>query len=190
MRQAMKSMGTIAGSMWFFVAILSVDAATKNSPKSSAEPHFNLGKVVTKSCMSKGRVQDREYNQSKEVDQIVQAREAAIPPLIRLLTDTHRTKRPLECHWSETRIGDMAFIVLSDLFTDSHYNSTVPELTWDEFLESARPDIAAESKLRGFINIHGRSGLKEKWKTFWEKHQNDLVWDERELCFRLLKSDQ
>ncbi|HWF02751.1 MAG TPA: hypothetical protein VHA06_03640, partial [Candidatus Angelobacter sp.] len=55
--------------------------------------------------------------------QILAGGKASIPILIAQLTDTGRTREPIEDYWAETSAGDVAYIVLADLFTDSDWKT-------------------------------------------------------------------
>src|ERR1700685_1401378 len=66
-------------------------------------------------CMAKGRVQDCS---GKVMQQILADGKDAIPILISQLTQTTIKKNQIADYWSGTRSGDVAFVMLVDLFTD------------------------------------------------------------------------
>src|ERR1700728_1710565 len=67
-------------------------------------------------CMAKGRVQDCS---GTVMQQILADGKNAIPVLISQLTETARAQKQIADYWGDTRSGDVAFVVLNDLFTDS-----------------------------------------------------------------------
>jgi len=67
-------------------------------------------------CMAKGRVQDCR---GRVMQQILTDGKDAIPILVSQLTETAITKNQIADYWSGTRSGDVAFVVLNDLFTDA-----------------------------------------------------------------------
>jgi hypothetical protein len=80
------------------------------------------------SMAAQGRMQDAP---DTETARAVLARgKQAIPELITCLTDTRKTKRPVFQYWSETSVGDIAFVFLDDLFTDS---------TWEHLTVNGLP---------------------------------------------------
>ena len=49
----------------------------------------------------------------------------AVPLLIGCLTDTRRTNTPFWDYWPETKVSDIAFAILCDLFSDETGASTL-----------------------------------------------------------------
>ncbi len=68
-------------------------------------PRFELWRFdeVRHMCRAKGRLQDKEYCESKMMDAIVAAGAPAIPGLIDELTDSRATKMPIYDYWNKTR---------------------------------------------------------------------------------------
>jgi hypothetical protein len=137
---------------------------------------------ISHTCRAKGRLQDRDYCASKMMDQIVAQGKAAIPTLISELTDTRRTKEPIYDHWSYTNAGDIAYFVLTNLFTDSNWTTfNMPGL--EDLNEKCGE--AAETCWRRFLTKHGRKFVQDRWLSAWNANKERVYWDETARCFRL-----
>jgi hypothetical protein len=100
------------GYVSFFAPPLRAQSGT-----TKCDPSLRLAQM--KHTMPKGRLQDAGASQTAH---IIELGTKAVPMLIACLTDETRTKEPIEDFWPVTRVGDIAFFYLCDLFTDS---------TWD-----------------------------------------------------------
>jgi hypothetical protein len=91
------------------------------------------------SLAAKGRFQDGDTadgSKNQIADDIVANGKASIPFLIAKLEDETPMDRTVVNYWYQLHFGDMALIILFDLFTDrSATKSTILGFTWDEFLE-------------------------------------------------------
>jgi hypothetical protein len=139
-------------------------------------------------CLSKGRFQDPDYNPNSVVmEQIIRAGRDAVPVLIDMLTDQKR-KRGSEnilCFWGEMSTGELAFTVLTDLFTDSTWcNTTVPGAEWS-MLGPDSGETPSFVRLRNYIKKNGSKSLQEKWRRLWSEYKGKVYWDEKERCFML-----
>jgi hypothetical protein len=76
---------------------------------------YPLTQFNNEGCMAKGRV---EYCSGSVMHQILADGKNAIPVLISQLTETARTKYQIADYWGDTRSGDVAYAILTDLFTD------------------------------------------------------------------------
>lgn len=165
-------------------------------PKLDAEPRqqrpapfaVNLFKLASGPCMSKGRLQDSEFDKSKErleeMHSIMRHGTDSVLALADSLTNSHPVA-PMICGWKGMALGDVALLTLLDLFREPDGRSTVPELNWDTFLDRSSPRLSPEQVLRDFVRKHGRRGLREKWDTFWSEHKDEVIWDERDRCYRV-----
>jgi hypothetical protein len=149
-----------------------------HKPKSF--PLWNFDEVDY-TCRAKGRLQDKEYCESKLMDQIIAARTAAIPMLICQLTDARETKKPIYDCWGQTTAGDIAYFILHDLFTDSNWTTfNMPGL------EALKDNCnAAETCWRRFLKEHGRKFVQDQWLAAWHANNGRVYWDEQGRCFRL-----
>jgi hypothetical protein len=133
-------------------------------------------------CRAKGRLQDKDYCASHLMDQIIADGKDSIPILISQLTDTRPTQEPIYDFWTLTNGGDMAYFVLTDLFTDSDWKTfNMPGL---ESLQE-KCDSYAEACWRTFLKKHGRTFVQSQWRLAWQKNKDRIYWEESARCFRL-----
>lgn len=131
----------------------------------------------------KGRVQDKEFNQLEVVDQLLEHGAASIPFLIGKLEDETRIEGPVVDYWNQITVGDVALIILSDFSIDSKGKETIPEASWDRFLQRANQNMSAPELMDRAIAKHGRRGLKAKWQKIWTAWEEKIFWDDKERCF-------
>jgi len=146
-------------------------------------PLWNFDEVKG-TCGAKGRLQDKEYCESKMMDQIIAHGKSAIPILISQLTDTRKSKEPIEDYWYMTTDGDIAYFILGDLFTDSDWHTfTMPGL--EALNHDCGEDVAAEPCWREFLKKHGRKFIQDQWLAAWNANKDRVYWDEQARCFRV-----
>jgi hypothetical protein len=152
-------------------------------PKAKEFPLSKFDEMTTyPSCRAKGRLQDKGYCDSRLMDQIIVQGKASIPVLISQLTDTRRTQEPIYDFWSYTTDGDIAYFILTDLFTDSDWKTfNMPGL---ELLNHAC-DATAETCWRKFLEKRGRKFVQDQWITAWSANEDRVYWDENARCFRV-----
>lgn len=159
------------------------------------------------SCASKGRVQDAEYNPGAQlfVREVKDNWRGAVPALIDVIDDERAAPYEL-CYWYDPRVGDVAFLLLSDLFTDASWTkSTLPELNDESYFGLAWDDddpttewkvynleangmscgLPAECAFHYFALMNGRTKLKTKWQALWKKYSDLIYWDDEQCCFVL-----
>ena len=135
------------------------------------------------SCRMMGRFQDKEYCDSKVVDQVVAMGKEAIPLLISELTDERKTKHSIYDLWKYTAAGDIAHSLLLDLFTAPNLTVTsMPELDSLQ-MECRKP---GEACWRKFLQKKGRKYVQEQWEAAWNAHKDQIYWDEQARCFKLM----
>ena len=134
-------------------------------------------------CMAKGRVQD--CSGSTVMRQILMDGKAAIPTLISQLTETTRTKYQIGDYWFDTRSRDVAYVVLTDLFTDSDLHTFgmpgVPD--WSIIIKGCT--TVAEGCLNKYFRKHGRLYVQKAWMRAWSRYKDKLNWDTKAQCFRI-----
>jgi hypothetical protein len=93
--------------------------------------------------------------------QILAAGSRSIPVLISQLDEASRTKESIEDFWSYTTSGDVAFIILTDLFTDSDRKSfTMPSApNWEKVM--TRCNENAEICWREYVRKKGIKSLQQ-----------------------------
>lgn len=182
----MRAIRLVIAAILFFSFQSGLDAERRQQP--SVPLTINLFKLASGPCMNKGRLQDAEFDKSKErlqeMNRIMHHGTDAVEALADSLTNSHPVP-PMVCGWRGMALGDVALITLLDLFRDPGGRPTVSELNWDTFLERSSPKLSAEQILRDFVRKHRRHGLRDKWDAFWNEHKDELIWDEQDHCYRL-----
>lgn len=149
-------------------------------------PHrFALDRFENDLCRAKGRLQD--CNDGPVMRQVLANGIQSIPVLIAQLDETNRTTRPIEDFWTYTTSGDVAFILLTDLFTDNDGKSfTMPGVSdWDKVMSGCSEN--AENCWRSYVRKNGIKSLQQSWQTAWNTNRNRIFWDIDARCFRLKK---
>ena len=154
-----------------------------------AKPPLEFVDVSKLPVLSKGRFQDGDTalgEQNQVAKDLVANGKAAIPFLIAKLEDETEMDSRVINFWYQLHVGDMAHIILTDLFTDkggSH--STIPGFEWDEFLERGGDrSLMGEEVLRRYIRKHGRRSIKQRWQKMWEQNKDKIFWDPKCYCFK------
>ena len=138
-------------------------------------------------CRAAGRLQDLHYCHSKLMDQIVAQGTAAIPILISQITETGETKEPIYDYWHHTSAGDIAFLILDDLFTESDETTfNLPRSISP--LKDCHDELGAESCWRKYLKKHGRKFVQDQWLIAWNANKDRIYWNGKTRCFRLTPS--
>ncbi len=133
---------------------------------------------------AKGRLQEAGW--APQTMHILELNKKAIPLLIGCLTDKTRTKEPIEDYWPVTTVGDIAFIYLCDLFTDSTWkHSTIDGVVNWQTLESEYPNEPSWSAWYSFVRKHGRKHVQSVWANKWKEEEAAIFWDDKEKCFKV-----
>jgi len=90
-----------------FVSFL-IDSARTQTKRAK----YPLTQFDNEGCMAKGRVQDCS---GTVMQKILADGQNGIPILISQLTETARTKYQIADYWGDTRSGDVAYVILTDL---------------------------------------------------------------------------
>lgn len=148
----------------------------------AGEPKLDLLKIGH--MPPKGRVQDRSAD--PVVAAILETGKEAIPILIELLESDRLYDSPPFDYWPEVHEGDVALVILGDLFLDPTWTkSTLPELCWDNVLERSASSTPGWELLSRYVDKYGRSSLADRWRVAWTKHRESIVWDEEGRFFRV-----
>lgn len=139
--------------------------------------------------LTKGRFQDGETADGRPnplADAVVASGKNAIPFLIGKLEDETALPEPVTNFWYQQYVGDVALIILFDLFQDRAEVDSIPGFGWDEFLERGGDKaLMGEEVLRRYVRKHGRKKIKQRWQQMWEQNNQEIVWDETCYCFKL-----
>ena len=135
----------------------------------------------------KGRIQDQEYQpKDPQIAAILATGKDAIPLLIKALESERPYKDSPNSFWPNMVEGDVALIVLSDLFLDPTWQrSALPELCWDNLLERKGLDVPAWDLLHAFVTVHGRVAVANRWRQVWEKEGPKVQWDHGGRFFKV-----
>jgi hypothetical protein len=158
-----------------------------STPKPALEL-VDLSKVpplAPKGRFQDGRIGNGQPNQIAK--DIVANGKDSIPFLIQKLDDETEIDRHIINYWYRLSEGDLALVILFDLFTDkTEANSTIPGFSYGEFLEGGNdPSLTGEEILRRYIQKHGRARIEQRWQRLWDEKKDKIFWDERCYCFRL-----
>ena len=135
-------------------------------------------------CMAKGRVQDCA---GKVMQEMLADRKNAIPILISQLTETSRTEKQIADYWFDTSSGDVAYIVLTDLFTDSDgHTFEMPGVQdWPTVMKGC--STTAQGCWEQYLRKHGRISVKQAWLHARNLRKTQIYWEPTARCFRLSK---
>jgi hypothetical protein len=160
-----------------FISFLAIQSAYPQAQRAK----YPLTKFDNYGCLAKGRVQDCR---GKVIEQILADGGDAIPILISQLTDTSITEKQVADYWSDTRSGDVAFVVLNDLFTDTDLHTFrmpgVPD--WSAIQKGC--NAAAQACWEEYLRKHGRMSVRQVWQHAWNLHKNQIHWDATARCFQ------
>lgn len=148
------------------------------------EAKYPLTKFNNYGCMAKGRVQDCS---GKVMQQILADGKNAIPILISQLTETAIAKNQIVDYWGVTRSGDVAFVVLNDLFTDADMHTFgMPDVPgWDSVQKGC--NASATACWDEYLHKNGRMSVRNAWQRAWNLHKDQIHWDTNAKCFRVSK---
>ena len=160
---------------------------TPTVPKKSLS-EINL--TTIKHISPKGRAQDGSleddnFAELSIADELLSHGKDCIPFLISKLDDETELKRGTVDFWYEVYVGDIALIILTDLFTKPDAKtSTILFFSWDDFLERGNDKASmGEEILRRYIKKNGRKKIKERWQKMWDAQKENIFWNEKERCF-------
>lgn len=164
----------------------SSNQAKDNKQKPSIEKDIDLSRI--KHIAPTDRIQNPQWNPDNQylIKGISKWKKETIPFLINKLDDETILEVGLIDYWSRVTIADLAMIILSDLFRDSDYQTTISGTDWHNMIGwkwgDKEPDF---NVLFDYLRLHGRKPIKQKWKKIWLKYKDRIYWDETEKCFKI-----
>ena len=188
-----KAVRTLSAS--WFIGILVTAACHGPSPPDVKTPvaqqsrvrfaQIDLSKIGP--VAPKGRVQDTDYNHLPVVESLIAHGTEAIPFLIDKLEDETKIQTHVFDYWSEVRVGDVAFVILTNFFTEPTLkNTTIPGVGYDAFLKrELNSNVTGEQLLRDYIVRHGRDDIAKRWRQIWDQYGARAYWDEKDRCFKV-----
>jgi hypothetical protein len=164
--------------------------AEKRQSNISTIPLSEIDLTKIGAIAGKGRVQDTEYNHLPVVENLIAHGNEAVPFLIAKLDDETKIKGRVFDYWSDVRVGYVAFIILTDFFTDPTWQkTTIPGVGYDASLQRApNSDVTGEQLLRNYIAKHGRHDIANRWREIWAQYKDRAYWDNYDRCFRIRDS--
>ena len=158
-----------------------VGIAVAEPPK---QRKFPLAQFDNYGCEDKGRVQDCS---GKVMQGILEGGKNSIPVLISQLTETTQTQKPIATYWGYTNTGDIAYMVLTDLFSEADSEtSNIPGVPdWTTVQRGCHN--AAETCWREYLRKHGRKSVQESWLRAWRLWKDQVYWEPTARCFRVSK---
>ena len=143
----------------------------------AADKPFDLLKISH--LGGKGRVQDHGYHpDDPQINSILAMGKDAIPLLIESLESVRPYRVPPVDYWPKMVEGDIALVVLSDLFLDPTWErTTLPELCWNNILKRTDAETPAWDVLNAFVVAHGRAELSNRWRAAWARYGAAVRWD-------------
>jgi hypothetical protein len=166
-----------------FSLILAIPIYTSSQTVAVRKKAYPLVMWSNLGWRAKGRFQDREYCNSKIIDQILADGKSSIPVLISQITDSGWIAKPVYDFWPRIRAGELAYFILQDLFLDDSWTkNTIPDLYPDPPCNSDKPAWECWGEFR---KAHSLADLQAHWMAFWKAHKDEIYWDDKGRCFRL-----
>ena len=136
---------------------------------------YALTEFNNEGCMAKGRVQD--CLGSPVMRQILADGKNAIPTLISQLTERMRAETEIADYWYGTESGDVAYIVLTDLFTiPDAEKSEMPNVPDWTVVRNGCTSTAQACWVE-YLRKHGRMSVQRAWMCAWNLHKDQVLWD-------------
>lgn len=165
-----------------FVSVLPIPSAQPQTMRA----RYPLTQFNNEGCMGKGRVQDCA---GLVMNGIRADGKNAIPILISQLTETARTKYQIADYWGDTRSGDVAYAILTDLFTNADLQTFgmpgVPD--WSVVMKGC--NSTAQGCWDDYLHKHGRLSVQRAWMRAWNLNKDKVYWDAKAQCFRVSKNE-
>jgi hypothetical protein len=139
-------------------------------------------------CSSKGRFQDKQYNPNFSViDELIEMGESSIPFLIsRLDSEKNYTESPL-CYWRSVSEGDIAFLILADLFLDDSWTKVShPRACTSASFEHPLDTYAGfYPAFQLYVREYGRESIIRNWSLLWKESKGKLKWNQDGRYFQV-----
>ena len=158
-----------------------------NTGAQSRTDRFPLIQLNATLC-GKGRLQDCDRGDPVMRDVLSRGKNA-IPILISQLTDSAQSKQQVFQFWNATSSGDIAYVILNDLFTDADGKTfNMPGTpNWKTVNQDCSSSTGAETCWREYLRRHGRESVQRAWLQAWNRHKDQAFWDSKSACFRIGK---
>lgn len=175
---------TVLASVAIAILASSVEGSDMRVP---TEAEVRQAVTLTPPLNPKYPAQDGRWNTKVPAIELVRRHEKAVIPLLIEVIASEEAVRdaPVLDFWGETRAGDVAFVLLLDLFIDpSTLRPTAPGMTWEEIVGRPARDDTAWARYRRYLEEQGRESLRDRWRSFWTSNRDAVRWDSSCPCFR------
>ena len=147
----------------YFTRLLLAAAAAisfVNVPARAQELSINLRAIGH--IASQGRVQDKENNPNLPViDQLIAAGPEAIPFLVSKLEDSTVIRTKVLDSWPKVCVGDVAWFILYDFFTDKNLVSTLPDPGLFAIVSGEDQGQQGWKSWASVVRKYGRAGIRK-----------------------------
>lgn len=165
-----------------FLLALFLFLALTQFPASAQKLTIDLRKIGH--IASNGRVQDKENNPNLPViDQLIAAGPEAIPFLVSKLEDSTVIRTKVLDSWPKVCVGDVAWFILYDFFTDKNLVSTLPDPGLFAIVSGEDQGQQGWKSWASVVRKYGRAGIRKGVQAILKPYQEKFLWNPVERCF-------
>jgi hypothetical protein len=133
---------------------------------------------------TEGRVQDKDKNPSLTVvDSLIAHGADAIPFLVTKLEDSTVIRGKVLDDWPKVCVGDVAWFILYDFFSDRTLASTLPDPGLFAIVGSADQNQPGWKSWASVVKRCGRKGIRKGVEAILKPYQGKFLWNPVERCF-------
>jgi hypothetical protein len=133
---------------------------------------------------SNGRIQDKENNPKLPViDQLIAAGPDAIPFLVSKLEDSTVIRTKVLDSWPRVCVGDVAWFILYDFFTDKNLVSMLPDPGLFAIVGGEDQGQPGWKSWASIVRKSGRAGIRKGVEAILKPYQGKFLWNPVERCF-------
>jgi hypothetical protein len=131
-----------------------------------------------------GRIQDKENNPNLPVvDMLIAAGPDAIPFLVSKLEDSTVIRTKVLDSWPKVCVGDVAWFILYDFFTDRSLASTLPDPGLFAIVGAEDNSQPGWKSWASIVHKVGRSGIRKGVQALLKPYEGKILWNPVERCF-------
>ena len=131
-----------------------------------------------------GRVQDKEQNPNLPVvDSLIAHGPDAIPFLVSKLEDSTVIRTKVLDSWPRVCVGDVAWFILYDFFTDKSLVSTLPDPGLFAIVGGADQGQPGWKSWASVVRKSGRAGIRKGVEALLKPYLGKFLWNPAERCF-------
>jgi hypothetical protein len=156
--------------------------ALAHFPAFAQKPMVDLRKIGH--IASTGRIQDKENNPNLPViDQLIAAGPDAIPFLVSKLEDSTVIRTKVLDSWPRVCVGDVAWFILYDFFTDRGLSSTLPDPGLFAIVGAEDNSQPGWKSWASVVHKVGRAGIRKGVEALLKPYKGKFLWNPVERCF-------